>query len=58
MCNTNIRKDCKYYRNNTDSRGCTILKELVCRCKKCKFYKKEERYETKNTKPIYRNRSI
>lgn len=37
-----MKKDCKYYRNNTDIRGCSILKKLVCRNKKCNFYHKEE----------------
>ena len=37
-----MMKDCRYYRNNTDIRGCTILKKLVCRNKKCNFYHKRE----------------
>lgn len=42
MCNPNIRKDCKFYRNESYFRGCTILKEQICRNKKCRFYKKIE----------------
>ena len=28
-----MMQDCRYYRNNTDNRGCKILKKLVCRNK-------------------------
>ena len=58
MCNPNIRKDCKFYRTESYFRGCTILKEQICRNKKCKFYKKRNEDETKNVKSIHRNRSF
>jgi hypothetical protein len=45
MCDPNRRKDCKFYRNDSYFRGCTILKEQICRNKKCKFYKKRNENE-------------
>lgn len=50
MCKQNIRKDCKFYRNDTVFRGCIALKELVCRNEKCIFYKKIKK--EKNNGPI------
>ena len=54
MCNPNIRKDCKFYRNDSYVRGCTILKEQICRNKKCKFYIKRNEDETKKSIKEYR----
>ena len=37
-----IKKDCKFYKNNTASGGCAALKRLYCSLenKPCSFYKK------------------
>ena len=58
MCNKNIKRDCKFYKNNPFFRGCIILKEQICRNSNCIFYKKRDKDETKNVKPIHRNRSF
>ena len=42
MVNSNIKKDCKFYKNDSYFRGCIALKEQICRKQKCIFYKKEE----------------
>lgn len=46
MRNPKTKIDCRHYikkKNNINSRKCTILNELVCRNKKCSFYKKEKK---------------
>ena len=42
------KKDCIFYRNDTITRGCKILEELVCKksCK-CSFYKKGKEVDHK-----------
>lgn len=52
-----MKKDCKYYRNNTDIRGCRILKKLVCRNKKCNFYQKKEEQKNNAAYKNFRNRN-
>lgn len=34
---TEVKWDCKFYKSDTE---CTALRKMVCRDKKCKFYKK------------------
>lgn len=44
-----MKTNCRYYRNNTDNRGCKILKKLFCRNENCSYYKaKIETKEIKN----------
>lgn len=52
-----MKKDCKYYRNNTDIRGCKILKKLVCRNKKCNFYQKKEEQKNNATYKDFKSRN-
>ncbi len=39
MFDTRIRKNCKFYKSNLYTRGCTLLNEQICRNKRCVFYK-------------------
>lgn len=41
MDNRNVKRDCKYYKKDAYCKGCKILKDMICRNKKCLFYKKK-----------------